>query len=131
VIGIDTNILVRHLTQDDPMQSRRATHLIERELTQDSPGFISLVTVVETVWVLRRSFRISDAAIAAILEQIIEVDNLIVQNEREVFAAMVALRTGEASFDDALIGALGAWAGCSTTLTFDRKASRLKDFQLA
>jgi predicted nucleic-acid-binding protein len=90
-----------------------------------------LVTVVETVWVLRRSFRISDAAIAAILEQIIEVDNLIVQNEREVFAAMVALRTGEASFDDALIGALGAWAGCSTTLTFDRKASRLKDFQLA
>jgi predicted nucleic-acid-binding protein len=131
VIGIDTNILVRHLTQNDPMQSRRATHLIERELTQDSPGFISLVTVVETVWVLRRSFRISDAAIAAILEQIIEVDNLIVQNEREVFAAMVALRTGEASFDDALIGALGAWAGCSTTLTFDRKASRLKDFQLA
>jgi predicted nucleic-acid-binding protein len=131
VIGIDTNILVRHLTQDDPMQSRRATHLIERELTQDSPGFISLVTVVETVWVLRRSFRISDAAIAAILEQIIEVDNLIVQNEREVFAAMVALRTGEASFDDALIGALGAWAGCSTTLTFNRKASRLKDFQLA
>ncbi len=131
MIGIDTNILVRHLTQDDPMQSRRATHLIERELTQDSPGFISLVTVVETVWVLRRSFRISDAAIAAILEQIIEVDNLIVQNEREVFAAMVALRTGEASFDDALIGALGAWAGCSTTLTFDRKASRLKDFQLA
>jgi predicted nucleic-acid-binding protein len=110
VIGIDTNILVRHLTQNDPMQSRRATHLIERELTQDSPGFISLVTVVETVWVLRRSFRISDAAIAAILEQIIEVDNLIVQNEREVFAA---------------------WAGCSTTLTFDRKASRLKDFQLA
>lgn len=131
MIGIDTNILVRHLTQDDPMQSRRATHLIERELTQDSPGFISLVTVVETVWVLRRSFRISDAAIAAILEQIIEVDNLIVQNEREVFAAMVALRTGEASFDDALIGALGAWAGCSTTLTFNRKASRLKDFQLA
>lgn len=131
MIGIDTNILVRHLTQNDPMQSRRATHLIERELTQDSPGFISLVTVVETVWVLRRSFRISDAAIAAILEQIIEVDNLIVQNEREVFAAMVALRTGEASFDDALIGALGAWAGCSTTLTFDRKASRLKDFQLA
>jgi predicted nucleic-acid-binding protein len=131
VIGIDTNILVRHLTQDDPIQSPRATHLIERVLTQDHPGFISLVTIVETVWVLRSSFRLPDAAIAAILEQILEVEALVVQNAREVFFAAEALRKGEASFDDALIGALGAWAGCTTTFTFDRKAARLKDFKLA
>jgi predicted nucleic-acid-binding protein len=41
------------------------------------------------------------------------------------------LRAGLASFDDALIGALGEWAGCSETLTFDRKAPRLKGFALA
>jgi predicted nucleic-acid-binding protein len=54
-----------------------------------------------------------------------------VQNEREVATAMIALRTGVASFDDALIGALGRWAGCSHTVTFDRKAARLPDFRLA
>jgi predicted nucleic-acid-binding protein len=131
VIGIDTNILVRHLAQDDPIQSPRATRIIEHLLTQDRPGFISLVTIAETVWLLRRSYRMSDAAIAATLEEILQTETLVVQNEREVFTAMIALKTGAASFSDALIGALGAWAGCPSTLTFDRKAARLKDFQLA
>jgi predicted nucleic-acid-binding protein len=56
---------------------------------------------------------------------------LLVQNERAVYAAMVAFSTGAASFTEALIGAIGRWAGCSSTLTFDRKAARLKDFELA
>ncbi len=43
---------------------------------------------------------------------------------------MIALKTGAGSFSDALIGALGAWAGCSATLTFDKKAKRLKQFKL-
>lgn len=131
MIGIGTNILIRHLVQDDPIQSRRATQIIEHQLTEDHPGFISLVTIAETVWVLRRPLHLSDDAIAAILEQILETETFVVQNEREVYTAMVALRTGAASFDDALIGALGRWAGCSTTFTFDRKAARLEGFQLA
>ena len=131
MIGIDTNILVRHLTQDDPVQSPRATRIIEGFLTEDRLGFISLVTIVETGWVLRRSFGMSDDAIAAILEQILQTETLAVQNEREVYTAMIVLKSGAASFDDALIGALGRWAGCSHTVTFDRKASRLPDFRLA
>lgn len=42
---------------------------------------------------------------------------------------MIALKVGQASFADALVGALGKWAGCETTLTFDRKAARMKDFR--
>jgi predicted nucleic-acid-binding protein len=53
-----------------------------------------------------------------------------VQNEQEVFTAMVALRSGQVSFSDALIEALGTWAGCTVTLTFDKKATRLKGFEL-
>ncbi len=131
MIGIDTNILVRHLAQDDPVQSPRATRLIEHLLTEDRPGFISLVTIVETVWILRRSFRMSDAAIAAVLEKILQTDSLVIQNQREVLFAAYALRNGSGEFDDALIGALGRWAGCSHTVTFDRKAARLPDFRLA
>jgi predicted nucleic-acid-binding protein len=131
MIGIDTNILVRYLAQDDPVQSPRARQIIERLLSEQDPGFISLVTITETVWVLRSSYAMTDQAIAAALELILRVQTLFVQNEREVATAMIALRTGVASFDDALIGALGRWAGCSHTVTFDRKAARLPDFRLA
>ena len=131
MIGIDTYILVRHLVQDDPIQSQRATYIVEHLLTPDRPGFISLVAIAETVWVLRKPLRMPDDAIADILEQILLTATFVVQNEREVYTAMVALRTGAASFDDALIGALGRWAGCSTTFTYDRKAARLPGSQLA
>jgi predicted nucleic-acid-binding protein len=55
----------------------------------------------------------------------------VVQNEQQVYTAMVALRQGWGAFADALIGALGAWAGCDSTLTFDKKALRLAGFELA
>jgi predicted nucleic-acid-binding protein len=61
----------------------------------------------------------------------LQANTLSIQNEQEVFTAMVALKTGKGSFAEALIGALGAWAGCTSTLTFDQKAARLKEFQLS
>jgi len=60
----------------------------------------------------------------------LQADTLSIQNEQEVFTAMMALKAGHGGFADALIAARGAWAGCSATLTFDRKATRLKDFQV-
>jgi predicted nucleic-acid-binding protein len=131
VIGIDTNVLVRYLTQDDPVQSARATRIFERMLTATDPGFISLVTLVETSWVLERSYGRSGPEIAAIVERILQADTLVVQNEQEVFTATALLKSGAASFSDALIGALGAWVGCRSTLTFDRRAARLPAFTLA
>ena len=130
MIGLDTNILVRYLAQDDAIQSELATQIIERRLTKESPGFISVVTMVETVWVLDRVYGLSNREIAAAVERILQADTLRVQNEQESFTAMIALKTGAGSFSDALIGALGTWAGCSVTLTFDKKAKRLKQFQI-
>lgn len=130
MIGLDTNIVVRYFAQDDPIQSRRATEIIERRLTEDQPGFISLVTMVETVWVLDRIYGLSGEEIASAVERMLQADSFFIQNEQEVFTAMVALRSGQGSFADALIGALGAWAGCAATLTFDRRAARLKGFEL-
>jgi predicted nucleic-acid-binding protein len=65
MIGLDTNVLVRYLAQDDAVQSRQATQIIERQLTEESPGFISLVTMIETVWVLDRVYGLSNREIAA------------------------------------------------------------------
>jgi predicted nucleic-acid-binding protein len=67
---------------------------------------------------------------AEAVERVLQADTLLVQNEEEIFTAMTALTTGAGTFSDALIRALGAWAGCTGTLTFDQKAKRLKYFRL-
>jgi predicted nucleic-acid-binding protein len=130
MIGLDTNVLVRYFTQDDPLQSQKATEIIERRLTEDEPGFVSLVTMVETVWVLGRVYDLSRHEIAAVVEGMLQSDTLVIQNEQEVFTAMSVLKSGRGFFADALVGALGTWAGCGVTLTFDSKAGRLNGFEV-
>jgi predicted nucleic-acid-binding protein len=131
MIGLDTNILVRYLTQDDPVQSTKATQIIENRLTEEQPGFISLVTMAETAWVLERTYHQSNREIVRAIEAMLQADSLLIQNEQQVFTAMVALKSGQGSFADALIAALGQWAGCISTLTFDKKASRIGGFEPA
>lgn len=131
MIGLDTNILLRYLVQDDPIQSPKAAEIVERRLTMQDPGFVSLVCVLEIVWVLGSLYKRSRAQIAGHIEMMLAADTLEIQNEQEVYQAVVALRNGSGTFQDALIGALGAWRGCSATLTFDQNAAkRLNGFQL-
>jgi len=132
MIGLDTNVLLRFLVQDDPVQSSRATEIITRRLTEEDPGFVSLVTILEVVWVLKSLYKRSRDEIANDMELLLAADTLEVQNEQEVYHAIVALRNGTGTFEDALIGSLGLWRGCSTTLTFDERAARrLHGFALA
>lgn len=130
MIGLDTNVVVRYLTQDDPVQSPAATEILERRLSEAAPGFVSIVVMAETVWVLDRAYGLVAGEIADAVERMLQADVLVVECEQEVFAAMTALRKGWGDFADALIAALGARAGCSCTLTFDRKAARLANFEL-
>ena len=130
MIGLDTNILVRYLTQDDPIQSAKARDVIERRLTDENPGFVSVVAMAETVWVLERAYGLTPDEIVSAVERILQTDVLVVEDEQEIFTAMIALQRGQGAFADALIAALGARRGCSRTLTFDRKALRLPGFEL-
>jgi len=130
VIGLDTNILVRYLTQDHPLQAAKAREIVERRLTEEKPGFVSIVAMVEIVWVLERAYGLRPHQIVGAVERMLQTDVLVVENEQEVFTAMIALKEGRGSFADAVILALGARVGCSSTLTFDRKALRLPGFAL-
>lgn len=130
MIGLDTNILVRYLTQDDPIQSSQATEFIERRLTEANPGFVSVVAIVELVWVLDRAYGFSPPEIAVAVERMLQVEALEIEREQEVFTAMIALKQGLGSFADALIAELCRSAGCVHTVTFDRKAARLSGFEL-
>jgi predicted nucleic-acid-binding protein len=130
MIGLDTNILVRYLAQDDPIQSPIAGEIIER-LTEANPGFVSVVAMVEIAWVLERSYGLDRHEIVDAIELMLQADALVIECEQAVFTAMIFLKNGCGSFADALIGTLGSRAGCIRTLTFDRKATRLPDFVLA
>ena len=73
MIGLDTNILVRYLTQDDAVQSAKATEILERRLTPKNPGFVSVVVMVETVWVLDRAYGLAVQEIAATIERLLQL----------------------------------------------------------
>jgi predicted nucleic-acid-binding protein len=130
MIGLDTNILVRYLTQDDSIQSPKAREIVERRLTEEKPGFVSIVAMIEIVCVLERAYRLTPHEIVGAVERMLQIDVLVVENEQEVFTAMIALNDGQGTFADAVIAALGARMGCTCTLTFDRKALRLPGFEL-
>jgi predicted nucleic-acid-binding protein len=131
MLGLDTNVLLRYLVQDDPKQSRQATEIVERRLTGQNPGFVSLVSILEVVWVLSSLYKRTRWEIADHIEMILAADTLEVQNEQEVYLAVVALRSGAGTFEDTLIGGIGIWRGCSATLTFDQNAAkRLHGFRL-
>ena len=130
MIGLDTNVVLRYLLQDDPAQTRQANQIFERQLSAENPGFLNLATVLEIVWVLRSALGRTPAEIVAHLEALLSRDTLEVQNAEQVYEAAFALKRGTGEFEDALIGALNAWAGCSSTVTFDRKAKRLPHFLL-
>jgi predicted nucleic-acid-binding protein len=131
VIGLDANVVVRYLTQDDPIQARKATEIIEHRLTEAKPGFVSVVVMAEIVWVLDRAYSFSAQQIGAAIERMLQVEVLVVEKEQEVFAAMVAFKQGRGAFADALIAQLAMSAGCAHTLTFHNRAVRLPGFRLA
>jgi predicted nucleic-acid-binding protein len=126
--GLDTSILIRYLVQDDPVQSPRANKIIEK-LTVQAPGFVTVVVIAEVAWVLRSRYKATPQEIADAVERILSIGSLRVQNEQQVYEAVVAARSGEGTLADALICTLGKSAGCTKTLTFDGR-SRLGDFEV-
>lgn len=128
MIGLDTNVLVRYLVQDDPAQSAAATQIIE-VLTEDNQGFVSLVTIAELYWVLRRGYRLDESRTAGIVRGLLDSVELEVQ-EPDAVRRAVSRTTGEGDFADALIAELGTVAGCRHTVTFDTKASKLPGMRL-
>ena len=128
MIGLDTNVVVRYLVQDEPHQSATASTVIDG-LSEQNPGFLSLVTVVELHWVLRRAHQLSAARCAETVEGLLNSRELRVQQESTVRAALTASRGG-LDFADAVIAELGRVAGCEHTVTFDRLAAQLVEMRL-
>ena len=123
MIGLDTNVLVRYIMQDDPKQSPKAVKLIE-SLTVDAPGFVSLVSVVELGWVLSSCYALNRGQWAQTLELLLRTKEIVVDQADQVLSALRAFKAGSADFADCLIERSAASAGCSRTVTFDAGAAR-------
>ena len=122
MIGLDTNVLVRYLTQDDPDQAALATRIVEKELTEDAPGFICLVVLIETAWVLQRLYRASAEEIRETMIDLLGSRSIVVENRDVVTRAIALSKQNSCGFADAIIAASAFDAGCEKVISFDRGA---------
>jgi len=122
-IGLDTNVLVRYILQDDPKQANKATKLIE-SLTSENPGFITVVSIVNLYWILTSCFGLTSHQIKQALDILLRSKQIIVERAEQVLCTLLVFADGKADFADCLIERTAASAGCEQTLTFDVNAAR-------
>lgn len=127
MIGLDTNVLVRYLAQDDEAQSAAATRLIEQTLTPTQPGFVSLVVLVELCWVLKRLYKATDQELAAMAADMLGSAQFQFEQREVVQAAtqrMLSMQKVKVGFTDVLVVDVARAHGCTHTASFDKNAVR-------
>ena len=125
MVGIDTNILVRHMVQDDVKQAKLATALIETECSPANPAHIPLLVLCETVWVLSSAYGYAREQITMALRQIMLTESFDIEEHAIAWNALAGYENGNADFADGIITRLNRERGCTTTYTFDKKAAKL------
>ncbi|MEE5107232.1 type II toxin-antitoxin system VapC family toxin [Pseudomonas alliivorans] len=128
MIGLDTNVLVRYVAQDDPKQSPKASALIE-SFTINSPGFVTAVSVVELVWVLQSCYESTKSDIILVLETLLRTRELKIENADVVWQALRLFSDSKADFADCLIERSAKAAGCDYVVSFDSKAIKTTGMQ--
>ncbi len=111
--AIDTNVLVRFLTGDDPEQSRRA-----RAIVETGEVYVSTTVLLETEWVLSSAYDFEAARILAAFEAFAGLPGVAIE-DADLLALAIALGREGLDFADALH--LGRAQGCEAFVTFDRK----------
>ena len=128
--GIDTNVLVRYLVQDEPKQSKKAAAFIEKYCSIDELCFISHIVLCELTWVLESNYGQSRAAIAEIIEQLLLTAQLEIMESEVVWKAVRDYKNSNADFSDHLLARVNESNGCNETVTFDKKAGKQLLFKL-
>ena len=122
--GLDTNVLVRYITRDDPGQERAAARFLESAKARSEPTFVNVIVLCELVWVLGRTYEYSRAEVGAVIGQLLTTEQIVVEDADLAWLALSDFKASKADFADCLIGRRNLRLGCDATATFDR---RLKD----
>lgn len=131
MIGLDTNILVRILTEDDADQYRRSVSFVESH--RAAPGepprlFVPPVVALELAWVLRKSFGRSRIDVLNALDGLLESRDIVMGDRKAIQSAVTACRTGSLEFADAYVKESCIRAGCESVATFETKLLREEGF---
>jgi predicted nucleic-acid-binding protein len=119
--GLDTNVLVRYIMQDDAKQARKATKIIE-SMDASNPGFVSNISLVELYWVLTSCYDLSNAQVTQAIEIMMRAKTFVLERPEQIARALNLFKAGKADFADCLIHRSAIDAGCTETLTFDVSA---------
>lgn len=132
MIGLDTNVLVRYLAQDDVQQSALATRLIENGLNAATPSFISVVVLVELCWVLKRLYGATEPELVETATDLLGSARFQVENRAVVQAAVQRIRMlkSKGGLTDHLIVEIAKAQGCTHTVSFDKAAVRSAGMRL-
>ena len=130
MIGLDTNVLVRYIVQDDAVQAGAATRLIEERCTEQTRGFVGIPVLVELVWVLMAAYDYEREVVASVVGQVLRTAEFTVEDGEMAWLALRDFEGGSADFADCLIAQRNHAHGCETTYTFDRRAARERHFSL-
>lgn len=130
MIAIDTNILIRYITQDHPKQAKLAEELLEKHCSPINPGWINLLVVAETFWVLERTFKIPKVQLLEIFKDILTTEEFSVEDSEIVYEALKDYEKRTADFIDYIIARRNLAGGYKITYTFDKKAARHPGFKL-
>jgi predicted nucleic-acid-binding protein len=128
VKGLDTNVLVRFLTRDDPVQFDRARRALEGIESAGESARIDAIVLCELAWVLASGYGLDRAAIADALAGLLDAAAFDVDDRDLAREAVNRYRAGNGDFSDHLIGLRNQRAGCDRTLTFDRRLHRSPAF---
>ena len=130
MIGLDTNILIRYIVQDDAAQAAAASALIENECSSENPGWVDCVVLCELVWVLESAYGYTRATVVEVLRTLLTSAELRVETPDMAWSAVRSYQSAGAGFADCLIGLRNRQAGCPMTATFDKRAARLETHRL-
>ena len=127
--GIDTNVLVRYLVQDDPDQGKKAARFITGECSANAPGLINRIVMCELVWVLESAYGYPREKVVLALEKILRTTQFSIEDHQEAWMSFREYQAG-GDFADSFIAAVNRRVSCAHTVTFDRKAGRRPRFAL-
>ena len=131
MIGADTNLLIRHLTHDDPMQTAIVERLFREAGARGETIFVGNLVLCEVCWTLTSAYGFAKPAIVAALQALLDDGAFVIQGRGMVEQALRQYRMGRAGFSDYLIGEVAKQEGAAVTLTFDRRLSRARGFAMA
>ncbi len=128
MIGLDTNLLIRYLTNDDRAQYAKAKRLIDEAVERDVRLLINGVVLCEVTWVLETAYEYSRAEIADVLDRIFDTAQFEIERAPEARQALDDFRSTKVGFADALIGRINRTLGATKSMTFDRDLKALETF---